>query len=51
MQLLKDISGRVHELREDGVETLSRILKEIDVGGKKSMDIDDFRWALLDYGI
>ena len=34
-----------------GVRGLARIFKAMDVKGDKNLDVDDFRWGLMDFGI
>ena len=34
-----------------GIKGISRIFKAMDNNGNKSLDVDDFRWGLLDFGV
>jgi 6-phosphogluconate dehydrogenase len=49
--LLKEITSKIFELKENSIEALTAIFKAIDERGTGEMDCDDFRWALMDYGI
>jgi hypothetical protein len=50
-QLLREISGKIYELKEDALASLTQILKAVDENNSSVLDCDDFRWGLLDYGI
>ena len=34
-----------------GLKALTKIFKAMDSNGSKTLDIDDFRWGLMDYGV
>jgi len=34
-----------------GVRGLSRIFKAMDIKGDGNLDVDDFRWGLMDFGV
>lgn len=34
-----------------GIRGLQRIFKAMDIKGDKNLDVDDFRWGLMDFGI
>jgi hypothetical protein len=34
-----------------GIKALERLFKAIDEKSEKNLDVEDFRWGLLDYGI
>ena len=34
-----------------GLKSLTKIFKAIDQKGDKNLDVDDFRWGLMDFGI
>lgn len=34
-----------------GIRGLARIFKAMDENGNKNLDVDDFRWGIMDYGI
>ena len=34
-----------------GLKALTKIFKAIDSKGDKNLDVDDFRWGLMDFGI
>ena len=34
-----------------GIRGLARIFKAMDENGNKKLDVDDFRWGLMDYGV
>lgn len=49
--LLREISAKIYDLKEDPVSQLNEIFKAIDTSDSSVIDMDDFRWGLLDYGI
>lgn len=49
--LMKDIKNRLLERSSFGIRGLARIFKAMDDNGNHQLDIDDFRWGLIDYGI
>lgn len=49
--LVKDLKAKILERSPFGVRGLARIFKAMDVKGDKSLDVDDFRWGLMDFGI
>mmetsp|Transcript_24623 Transcript_24623/g.28303 ORF Transcript_24623/g.28303 Transcript_24623/m.28303 type:complete len:253 (-) Transcript_24623:82-840(-) len=49
--LLKDIKNRLLERSSFGIRGLSRIFKAMDDNGNHQLDLDDFRWGLIDFGI
>lgn len=49
--LLKDIKNRLLERSSFGIRGLSRIFKIMDDNGNHQLDVDDFRWGLIDFGI
>ena len=34
-----------------GIRGLARIFKAMDENGNRKLDVDDFRWGLMDYGV
>jgi len=48
---LKDIKSKIFQRSGFGVRALDRIFKAMDADGSKTLDVDDFRWGLLDFGI
>lgn len=49
--LLKDIKGRILERSSFGIRGLGRIFQIMDDNGNRQLDIEDFRWGLIDFGI
>lgn len=49
--LLRDIKSRLLERSSFGIAGLSRIFKAMDDNGNHQLDVDDFRWGLIDFGI
>ena len=43
--------SKILERSSFGVRALQRIFKAMDVKGDKNLDVDDFRWGLMDFGI
>lgn len=50
-QLLNDLNQRIFELKDDPISALTRIFNDMDVKGEEKVEIDDFRWGLIDFGI
>uniref|UniRef100_A0A7S3KF90 EF-hand domain-containing protein n=1 Tax=Euplotes crassus TaxID=5936 RepID=A0A7S3KF90_EUPCR len=49
--LLREIKGRLLERSSFGIRGLGRIFRAMDDNGNRQLDIDDFRWGLIDFGI
>lgn len=49
--LLRDIKNRLLERSSFGIRGLGRIFRAMDDNGNHQLDIDDFRWGLIDFGI
>ena len=49
--LIKDIKAKILQRSGFGIRGLARIFKAMDENGNKNLDVDDFRWGLMDYGI
>ena len=39
------------ERSSNGIRGIARIFKAMDDNGNKMLDVEDFRWGLIDYGI
>ena len=48
---MKDIKNRLLERSSFGIRGLARIFRAMDDNGNHQLDIDDFRWGLIDYGV
>ena len=48
---LKDLKGKIAMRSLFGLKALTKIFKAMDTKGNKSLDVDDFRWGLMDFGI
>ncbi len=49
--LMREIKGRLLERSSFGIRGLGRIFRAMDDNGNRQLDIDDFRWGLIDFGI
>jgi hypothetical protein len=49
--LIREIKNKILERSASGIKGISRIFKAMDNNGNKLLDVDDFRWGLIDYGI
>lgn len=49
--LLKDLKTKITMRSLYGLKALTKIFKAMDTKGNKSLDVDDFRWGLMDFGI
>ena len=49
--LIKDIKTKLLQRSAFGIRGLARIFKAMDENGNKKLDVDDFRWGLMDYGV
>ena len=49
--LIRDIKAKLIERSANGIRGLSRIFKAMDDNGNRQLDVDDFRWGLIDFGI
>lgn len=48
---MKDIRAKILDKSCFGIKTLHRIYQAMDSRGDHKVEVDDFRWGLLDYGI
>lgn len=49
--LIKEIKAKIVERSANGIRGISRIFKMMDDKGDRKLDVDDFRWGLIDFGI
>lgn len=50
--LIREIKAKIVERSSTGgIRGIARIFKTIDNNGNGLLDVDDFRWGLMDYGI
>jgi hypothetical protein len=49
--LIKEIKEKIIQRSSNGIRGISRIFKAMDDNGNHQLDVDDFRWGLIDYGI
>lgn len=49
--LMKEVKQRLLERSSFGLRGLARIFKAMDDNGNGQLDVDDFRWGLIDFGI
>ena len=50
-EVINQMRSKILERSSFGVRALQRIFKAMDVKGDKNLDVDDFRWGLMDFGI
>lgn len=48
---IKDIKAKILQRSAFGIRGIARVFKAMDDNGNKCLDVDDFRWGLMDYGI
>ena len=48
---MKDLKSRLYAKSCFGVRELTSIFQAMDQKGDHSLECDDFRWGLMDYGI
>ena len=49
--LVKQLRSKILDRSAFGIRGLTRIFKAMDVKGDGNLDVDDFRWGLMDFGI
>lgn len=49
--LVKDLKSKILDRSPFGVRGLQRIFKAMDIKGDSNLDVDDFRWGLMDFGV
>jgi hypothetical protein len=49
--LVREIKAKVVQRSSNGIRGIARIFKAMDENGNHMLDVDDFRWGLMDYGI
>ena len=49
--LIKEIKNKILEKSSNGIRGITRIFKAMDDNGNQKLDVDDFRWGFLDFGI
>lgn len=49
--LIQDIKKKILQRSAFGIRGIARIFKAMDDKGDKNLDVDDFRWGLMDFGI
>lgn len=48
---LKELQAKIAERAQSGLSDLEKIFKAMDQSGDGNLDVDDFRWGLMDFGI
>ena len=48
---MKDLKAKLYERSNFGIRELIAIYQAMDKAGDHSLDVDDFRWGLMDFGI
>jgi hypothetical protein len=48
---MKDLKARLYEKSSFGVKEVTAIFQAMDKQGNCLLDVDDFRWGLIDYGV
>ena len=49
--MIKDVKAKILDRSSFGIRGIARIFKAMDDKGDHNLDVDDFRWGLIDYGI
>ncbi len=49
--LIQEIKAKILSRSNSGIKGISRIFKAMDDNGNHQLDVDDFRWGMIDYGI
>jgi len=49
--LVREIKAKIFDRSQFGLRSLTKIFKAMDKKGDGCLDVDDFRWGLLDFGI
>jgi hypothetical protein len=49
--LINEIKQKILQRSKYGINGIARIFKAMDDNGNHQLDVDDFRWGLIDYGI
>lgn len=49
--LIKEIKAKIVQRSANGIRGIARIFKMMDDKGDKKLDVDDFRWGLIDFGV
>lgn len=49
--LMKDLKSKIAMRSLYGLKALTKIFKAMDTKGDMNLDVDDFRWGLMDFGI
>ena len=49
--LMKDLKSKIALRSLYGLKALTKIFKAMDMVGNMVLDVDDFRWGLMDFGI
>ena len=49
--LVKEIKAKIVSRSANGIRGIARIFKMMDDKGDRKLDVDDFRWGLIDFGI
>ena len=48
---MKDLKNKISMRSLYGLKALTKIFKAMDVKGSCNLDVDDFRWGLMDFGV
>ena len=48
---MKDLKAKIAMRSLYGIKAITRIFKAMDQKGNKNLDVDDFRWGLMDFGV
>lgn len=49
--MMAEIKAKILERSAGGIKGIGRIFRAMDDAGDRNLDVDDFRWGLIDYGI
>ena len=48
---MKELTAKIYSRSILGVRVLRKIFKAMDEASRSNLDVDDFRWGLMDFGI
>ena len=48
---MRDLKSKIAIRSLFGIKALTRIFKAMDQKGDCNLDVDDFRWGLMDFGV
>lgn len=49
--LIQKLKDEIVHRSSSGIKAIARIFKNADINGNGQLEVDDFRWGFIDYGI